>query len=124
MSFGVSVRVTALQPGIAKSDNRLHKRVDVPFVGPMIDDRRTNCDRPIDCRGRRRGDPGFVQIGDDVGVELVGIAAAKAEADDVERDRGQQLEFAASLRLCASRYRASAQVREMAAPIAVGRRRP
>jgi len=59
----------------------------------VIDDRDADREAAADRRRRWCGDPRFLEVGDDLRVQPVGVVAAMAEADDVERNRRQQLEF-------------------------------
>ena len=58
----------------------------------MIDDRRPYRELAIENSGRRRRDPGFLNVDNDVAIDLVGVDRTIAEADDVEIDRCQQFE--------------------------------
>ena len=49
-------------------------------VGAMVDDRDADRELAVDRGGGRRGDAGFVQIGDDLGVDRVGVDPVAAIA--------------------------------------------
>src|ERR1019366_2340219 len=58
----------------------------------LIDDRGANRKTAIDGGCGRRGDARFLQIGNNVLVELVRVVAAVPEANDLDRHRRQQLQ--------------------------------
>ena len=58
----------------------------------MIDDRRADRELAVEHRGRRRRDPGFLDVDDDIAVDLVGVGGAIAKADDIELNRRQQFQ--------------------------------
>ena len=68
----------------AEGEAGLDQRVDIARLGAVIDDGRADRELAVDRGGGRRGDAGFLQIDDDLGIEPVRIGAAVAEADDVE----------------------------------------
>lgn len=82
LKHGVLVRRARIQslenalslPLRAECEHRIDHPVDVRARGPVIDDRGADRELAADRGRRRRGDPGFVQVGDDLGVERVGIA--------------------------------------------------
>ncbi len=82
-----------LYPGTAEGQYCLDQGIDVAGSGAVIDDRRADRQAAVDRRRRWRGDPGFVEIGDNARVHRVGLRAAEAEAGDVEADRRQEFEL-------------------------------
>src|ERR1035438_4040952 len=84
------VVLATLDIGRTESQSRIDQCVDIGSEGAVIDDRGTNRKTTID-RGRgRRRDARFLQIGNDVLVELVRVVAAVPEANDVERHRSEE----------------------------------
>jgi hypothetical protein len=71
---------------------RSDQRVDIAGIGAVIDDRGAYRELAIENRGRGNRDPGFLNIDDDIAVDLIGVSGAITETDDVELHRRQQLE--------------------------------
>src|ERR1700733_11275037 len=60
------------------------QRIDIAYIGAMIDDRRTYRELAVQNRRRWRRDSGFLNIGDNIAVDPVGIISAITEAYDIE----------------------------------------
>ena len=74
------------------SSTAANQRIDIADVGAVIDD---GCAyRELAVENRRRGcrDPGFLNVDDDLAIDLVGVGGAIAEADDIELHRRQQFQ--------------------------------
>src|SRR5438309_8867957 len=52
---------------------RRDQRVDIAAVGTVIDDGRAYRELAVENGGRRRGDPGFLDVDDNAAIDLVGI---------------------------------------------------
>ena len=63
--------------GIARAEieDRGHQRIEIADIGAMIDDRRADRELAVDQGGRRRRDPGFLDIDDDIAIDLLASAA-------------------------------------------------
>src|SRR5258707_12963546 len=72
--------------------HRSDQRVDVAGIRAVIDDSGAYRELAVKQRRRRRRDPGFLYVDDDIAIHLVGAGGAITEADDVELDRRQQLQ--------------------------------
>ena len=59
--------------------NALELGVDIAGLGAVVDDRGADCEPPVDHRRRGRGAAGFVKVGDDRGIDPVGILDAIPE---------------------------------------------
>src|SRR5262249_2987901 len=75
-----SLRGLARVPCRAQDQHRVDQGIDVALIGSVVDDRSADREPAADRGGRGGGDAGVVQVGDDPGVERVGLAAAVAEA--------------------------------------------
>ncbi len=58
----------------------------------MIDERGSDGEPAIDHCRRRGRDPGFVKIGDDLGVDGMGVIGTVPKADDIELNRRHKLQ--------------------------------
>ena len=56
----------------------------------MVDNRRPDGEPTVEHGGRGRGDAGFLQIDDDLGIQPIRVGAAVAEADNVELNGSQR----------------------------------
>src|SRR5229473_7831218 len=70
---------TIARPGSLRAEfqHRRDQRVDIAGVGAVIDDGRAYRELAVEHGGRRRRDPGFLDVDDDAAIDLVGIGRAK-----------------------------------------------
>src|ERR1035441_10504582 len=92
-SFARLVVLVTVEIGRTESESGIDQCVDIGSEGAVIDDRGANRQTAIDGGCGWRGDARFLQIGNDVLVELVRVVAAVPEANDVERHRRQQFQY-------------------------------
>src|ERR1019366_7970614 len=78
--------------GGAKRNGGPEERVNVARAGTVIDDGRANGETTVHRGGGRCGDAGLVQIGDDLAVDLVRVLRTVAKANDIQRNRREQLQ--------------------------------
>ena len=64
----------------AELDHRGHERVKIAGVGSMIDDGGAYCELAIQKRGRRRGNARFLNVDDDLAIDLVGVGGSDSES--------------------------------------------
>src|ERR1035441_6662709 len=91
-SFARLVVLVTVEIGRTESESGIDQCVDIGSEGAVIDEGGANRQTAIDGGCGRRGNARFLQIGNDVLIELVRVFGAVPEANDVERNRRQQLQ--------------------------------
>src|ERR1700704_5721523 len=73
----------------AEPDDGSQQRIKIAEIGTMIKDCRPDRQLALDHGRRRRRDSGFMNVGDNFGIDGVGVRGAIAKADDIELYRRQ-----------------------------------